>query len=61
MYNNYARNYVQELEYLILYELLPVYEQWHKEHNIALKESRLPKDLIRDVKRKQVVPALCKP
>lgn len=57
----YTRNYVQELERFVLEELLPVYERWHKENNVPINESKFPRDLIKDVKRKKVVAALLKP
>ena len=57
----YTRSYVQELERLVLQDLLPIYEKWHKEHGLVVDESKLPKDLIKDVKRKNVIAALLKP
>ena len=61
MSGNYTRNYVQELERLVVEELLPVYERWHKEHNLVVNNAKLPKDLIQTVKRKKSVAALLKP
>lgn len=61
MSGNYTRNYVQELERLVVEELLPVYERWHKEHNLVINNAKLPKDLIQTVKRKKSVAALLKP
>lgn len=61
MSGNYTRNYVQELERLIMDELLPTYERWHKEHSLSIDESKIPKELIKDIKRKKSVAALLKP
>lgn len=61
MSGNYTRNYVAELERLVLDELLPVYERWHWEHNLPISETKLPKDLIKTVKQKKSVAALLKP
>ena len=57
----YTRDYVQELERLVINELLPVYELWHREHNLGIDPNRLPKDLISTVKRKKKIAALLKP
>ena len=57
----YTRNYVQELEWLVIHELLPTYERWHREHGLSIDESKIPKDLVKLVKRKKVVAALLKP
>lgn len=61
MSGNYTRNYVQELEQLVLNELLPVYERWHREHNLPINNSKLPTALIQSVKQKKSVAALLKP
>ncbi len=57
----YSRSYVQELERLILDELLPVYEQWHKESGLEILASRVHPELLRELKKKKTVPALFKP
>ena len=58
---NYTHSYVAELERLILDELLPIYEQYHKEHGMPLSYKNIHPDLLRDIKQKHKVPAVFKP
>jgi hypothetical protein len=58
---NFTHSYVKELENLILEELLPVYERWHREHDLSPSYKNAPKDLVDQIKRKKTVPALFKP
>lgn len=58
---NFTRNYVLELEELILEELLPIYERYHREKGIKPSYKRIHPDLIRDIKQKKTLPALLKP
>ena len=58
---NFTRNYVLELEELILGELLPVYERYHREKGIKPRFGHIHPDLIRDIKTKKKLPALLRP
>ena len=57
----YSRSYVQELERLIIDELLPVYEQWHRDSGLDIPTARIHPELLRELKKKKAVPALFKP
>ena len=58
---NYTHSYVAELERLILEELLPVYERWHQEQNLEISYRQVHPDLLREIKRKKVLPRLFQP
>lgn len=51
-------SYTAELEQLIMYTLLPVYEKYCEEHDI---ENKIDPKLIRQIKHKKVVAALLRP
>ena len=61
MSTNFTHNYVAELELLILEELLPVYERWHKEQGLAIGYKSVHPDLLREIKRKKTLPRLFQP
>jgi F0F1-type ATP synthase alpha subunit len=54
-------NYTAELEYLILNTLLPVYEKYHKQNKLKMLDSDINPELLKQIKRKKVLPALLKP
>ena len=58
---NFTHTYVLELEELILGELLPIYERYHREKGIKPNFGRIHPDLIKDIKAKKTLPALFKP
>lgn len=55
---NFTPSYVLELERLILDVLLPTYERYYAEKNLKPPAADIHPDLLRDIKRKKVVPAL---
>jgi hypothetical protein len=54
-------NYTAELEYLIIHTLLPIYEKYHRQNNLRMLDSDINPDLLKQIKRKKVLPALLKP
>lgn len=52
-------SYTKQLEFLILEVLLPVYYKYTKQHNIVPQE--MPKELMQQIKSKQVLPRLLQP
>jgi hypothetical protein len=61
MSTNFTYSYTAELEHLILAELLPVYERWHKEQGIDINYSSIPIALLQNIKRKKSIPRLLQP
>ena len=61
MSTNFTHSYVTELERLILDELLPVYERWHHEQNLEISYRQVHPDLLREIKRKKILPRLFQP
>lgn len=61
MSTNFTHSYVAELERLVLDELLPVYERWHREHNLEVSYRRVHPDLLREIRRKKTLPKLFQP
>lgn len=61
MSTNFTHNYVAQLELLILDELLPIYERWHKERDLQVSYKNVHPDLLREIKRKKTVPKLFQP
>ena len=55
---NSSISYVRQLEVLILQDLLPVYERWHKEHKLPVSYTHIHPDLLKEIKDKQKIPAL---
>ncbi len=60
-YMTIKRSYVAELEYLILNNLLPVYEKYYKKIGKPIPYDELPHDLLKKVYVKKQLPALLKP
>lgn len=61
MSTNFTHSYVAELERLVLDELLPVYEKWHREHNLEVSYKQVHPDLLREIQRKKILPKLFQP
>lgn len=57
---SFTHSYVMELERLILDELLPVYERYHKEKGIKPDYKSVHPDLLKEINRKKIIPALLK-
>lgn len=55
---SFTHSYVTELERLILDELLPVYDKYHAEKGIKPDYKSVHPDLLKEIKRKKIVPAL---
>ena len=58
MSSYFHNSYVAELENLILHDLLPIYERWHKDNEVPITFSFAHPELIKEIKRKQELPAL---
>lgn len=58
---SHSSSYTAELEQLIIYTLLPVYEKYCKEHGVDSMYEGVDPQLIKQIKRKKVVAALLRP
>lgn len=56
-----AISYVTELEDLIVNKLLPVYDKYCAQNNIPINYDTIAPSLIKEIKRKKVLPALLRP
>lgn len=56
-----SRSYVSELELLITDTLLPVYDAYYRERGELPKYIGINPDLLKQVKKRKVVPALLMP
>jgi hypothetical protein len=54
-------SYVQELENLIVDKLLPTYEAYNRQNNIHSELTGINPRLIKEIKRKKLLPALLRP
>lgn len=52
-------SYTKQLEFLILEVLLPTYFKYNEQNNLVPQE--MPKELMQQIKSKQVLPRLLQP
>lgn len=53
--------YTRQLEVLILDTLLPIYYKYHKEKGIVPSKLDINPELLKLIKKKPTIPALCLP
>ena len=54
-------SYTAELEYLITSLLLPVFDKYYRERGILPEYTKINPQLLKQIKKPKVVPALFKP
>jgi hypothetical protein len=56
-----SQSYVAELEHLITDLLLPVFDKYYRERGLLPEYTRINPQLLKQIKKRKVVPALFKP